>query len=332
MRKNLLIIIGFVLFSYVGFAQEPQKPFILEHTFHKHRIDIVNSTVYQQIGEYGAIYNNSNLFTLFKFTSNDELFVNASITFGNGIIYKLERKGYSLFSTAADLEDYLEDINNTGRPYLLEFYYQRYLGKLIFAAGFIDATAYVDANKFANDENTQFLNDAFVNNPIAVLPSYNPGIYLSYKIFNTMGISGVYMQNKPDKGNVGIIEIEYETVSFSIRPYYYYLFGTYENKGAGVSADYSFTKNKGFFFRGGLSNYEYNYFVSGGFQIYSLFLDDQLGFGIGYIHKNNAEDITVSEAYYKINMSKMVSFTVDIQYMDENIRDFIYGGRLYFSY
>ena len=330
MKRCLLAVAG--LGFYTAVAQEPQKPFILEHILHKHKIAFVNSTVYQQINGYGAIFNSSHVFTLLKFTPEDELFINASITFGNGITYKLEREGYSLSSTADDLEDYLKDINDTGRDYLLELYYQRYFGNLTFAGGLIDSTAYIDANNFANDENTQFLNDAFVNNPIAVLPSYNPGIYLSYKVSDTTGISGVYMENKPDKGNVGIVEIEYETDTFSVRPYYYYLFGTYEDKGAGVSADYSFSENSGLFFRGGISNSDYDYFVSGGFQINNIFFDDQIGLGVGYVHGDNVEDITVSEAYYKINLSKMLSFTADIQYMDEIKEDFIYGGRLYFSY
>jgi len=41
--------------------------------------------------------------------------------------------------------------------------------------GLIDATDYLDDNVYANDEDSQFMNEALVNGPNAFLPSYDPG-------------------------------------------------------------------------------------------------------------------------------------------------------------
>ncbi len=327
------VIPAFLTATISAFAQGTEKPFVLEHIFHKHAFSFVNATVYQQISGYGAVYNTSHIFATVDFTKNDEIFLNASITFGNGITDKTEGKGYSLSTTADDLEDYLKDINDTGREYLLEAYYQKTLGKLTISGGLIDSTAFIDSNKYANDEHIQFLNSAFVNNPIAVLPSYNPGLYIHYSINNSSSISALYMNNDPDKGNIGIIEYEYETERISLRPYYFYLFGDGENKGFGVSGDYTLSENTGFFFRFGNSNTDYDFFVSGGFQLKNIFFKDKFGFGYGFIKGDeNVENINVSECYYMIKINDSISFTFDIQYMDEKKSDFVYGGRLYLSY
>ncbi len=331
--KKIFSFILFFLIKGVVIAQETKKPFVLEHILHKHKINFVNATVYQQIGNYGAIYNTSHLFFSIDLTEKDEIFINASISFGDGITKKTEREGYSLTTTADDLEDYLKDINNTGRKYLLEAFYQKKLGNVTFIGGLIDSTAFIDANKYANDELIQFLNSAFVNNPIAVLPSYNPGIYANYKINKNVSVSGLYMQNKPDKGNVGIIELTYETERFSLRPFYFYLFGTEENKGFGLSADYTFSEKLGFFFRSGNSNIDYNYFISLGSQVRDIFFNDQIGIGFSFIKgKSGIKDIFVSEIYYELSINPRISTTFDIQYMDEIRSDFIYGGRFYISF
>jgi hypothetical protein len=331
--KKLAVAILTTGFISISFAQETKKPFVLEHLLHKHEFHLVNTTVYQQIQNYGAVYNTSHLFGFVDFTETDELFFNASVTFGNGITYKTQQEGYSLSTTADDLEDYLKDINDTGREYLLELFYQKKIGRLTISGGLIDSTAFIDANNYANDEHTQFLNSAFVNNPIAVLPSYNWGGYIHYGLTKNAGISVLYMQNKPDKGNVGIVEVDLEIGNLSLRPYYFYLFNAEENKGFGISGDYTLGDKAGFFFRGGNSNVDYDYFVSGGFQVNNLLFDDYIGFGYGYIKgKAGVEDIKVSEVYYTVNLNNYISFTADIQYMDEIKSDFIYGGRVYLMY
>jgi len=330
-KCSLVLII--VLIPFVSFSQEIEKPFIKEHKLHKHRIDFVNSTVFQQINDYSSIYNTSHIFLTIDFSDTDEIFINSSVSFGNGLKKKLEDEGYSISSTADDLEDDLKIINDTGRKYLIEFFYQKKIKDLVLIGGLIDAAAFVDANRYANDEHTQFLNDIFVNNPIAVIPSYNPGVYIKYSFLKNRSISGVFIKNDPEKGDAGIVEFEYETESISIRPYYFHVFRGDKHKGFGMSSDYAFSENFGIFFRGGTSNIDYDYLLSGGFEIKKLITDDKLGFGSGFIKgKAGTKNIYVCECYYTVNLNKYIHISGDIQYIKEKREGTVIGGRVYFSY
>lgn len=329
-KCSLILII--TLAPFISFSQETEKPFIKEHKLHKHRIDFVNSTVFQQMNSYGAIYNTSHIFLTMDFSKTDEIFINTSVSFGNGIKEKLSREGYSISSTADDLEKDLKNINDTGRKYLMEFFYQRKIENFVLIGGLIDAAAFVDANRYANDEHTQFLNDIFVNNPIATIPSYNPGFYIKYSPIKSVSVSGVFIQNKPEKGNVGIAEVEYETETLSIRPYYFYVFQE-KHKGFGVSSDYAFSDRFGVFFRGGISNVEYDYLLSGGFEIKKWITDNKIGVGAGFIKgKAGIENIYVCECYYTVNLNKHLYISGDLQYIKEKREDIVLGGRVYLSY
>jgi len=106
----------------------------------------------------------------------DTFFALASFARGNGLN---NTGGVSLVPNADDLEDDVKNINGTSRDYLLEAWYRRQLidsGALSIAitGGLIDATRYLDHNRVANDEITQFMNEAFVTR--FFLPSYDPGI------------------------------------------------------------------------------------------------------------------------------------------------------------
>jgi hypothetical protein len=326
-------MIAFLLLSGGLKAQEVLKPFILEHRLHKHKVDFVNSTVYQQIKKYSTIYNTSHIFLTVDFTETDEIFINGSVSFGNGLKKKLGKEGYSISTTADDLEEYLRNINGTGRKYLLELFYQKKIEKLIIIGGLIDAASFIDANRYANDEHTQFLNDMFVNNPIASIPSYNFGAHAKYSLSNKVSISGVYIQNKPDSGNTGIIEIDIEKGDLSIRPYYFYVFRGEEFKGFGISGDYAFDENTGVFFRAGSSNTDNEYFVSGGLEKKEIFTEDKIGVGIGYIKgRNGSESITACECYYTVAVDKHLFLSGDVQYIKEKKGDIVFGGRVFFSY
>lgn len=92
---------------------------------------------------------------------------------------------WALARWAADLEDDVKDINGSGRDYLLTAWYkhsfvfddQRTLGA---SFGILDSADYLDGNEYANDEYTQFMNEAFVNSGSYGLPSYAPGAALEW--------------------------------------------------------------------------------------------------------------------------------------------------------
>ncbi|HSO81571.1 carbohydrate porin [Thiocapsa sp.] len=84
---------------------------------------------------------------------------------------------------AVDLEDDLKDINGRGRDYLLQVWYKHTFtpgedATLGTTFGIIDSTRYLDENAYANDEFTQFMNEAFVNSGGFNLPSYDAGAAL----------------------------------------------------------------------------------------------------------------------------------------------------------
>ena len=328
MKKGYIVFL--LSFSSV-LAQETEKPFIKEHKEHKHKIDFVNATVFQAIKRYSTIYNTSHIFFTYHINRNNLFFINSGIAFGDGLNKKLERLGITIGSTAEDLEEYLKDVNGTGRKYILEAFYQFNNDIVSFTAGLIDSTAFIDSNEYANDEHTQFLNPSLVNNPIAVLPSYNLGANLKLKLTDYLETDILYMENKPDNGNVGAIEFDFSFKNLNLRPYYYYLFGNSENKGFGLSGDYTY-RNLGLFFRLGKNNTDYKNFYSFGINT-DLKKFRNIGIGYSFTYNNpDANNIKVIEFYHNYKFTEQITFTTDLQYLKEDKERLVYGFRVYFVY
>ncbi len=328
MKKILALLL---VASKLATAQEIEKPFIKEHEEHKHKIDFTNVSVFQAIRDYSTIYNSIHIFFSYNFNPNNLIFVHTGVSFGNGLNKKLKRLGYSITSTADDLEDDLRDINGTGRKYLLEAFYQFNNDFINLSFGIIDSTSFIDSNEYANDEHIQFLNPVLVNNPIALLPSYNLGVNLNIRFNNYLSTDILYMRNKPDSGNVGIFEMDLSLNNLNLRPYYYYLFGSSEVKGIGISADYTY-KNLGFFFRYGKNNTDFKNFKSFGVSLdFNQFGNIGLGYGFMYNNPDN-DNVKVVEFYHKYNFNKQISFSTDIQFLKEERERLVYGFRLFFKY
>jgi porin len=116
----------------------------------------------------------------------DEFFANFGFAAGNGL------NGVTDFNQApwaADLEDDVKDINGRNRDYLLTVWYKHAFdfgenNALGLTGGIIDSTGYVDENAFANDEYTQFMNEALVNGPNGFFPSYDIGGAVEWEVAN----------------------------------------------------------------------------------------------------------------------------------------------------
>ncbi len=335
MKRFFVFLILFIYFSSVfGLENNKkkiiEKPFILEHLYHTHEINVVNTTVYQQIKNYRAFYNTTNIFLDYFFTPNDEIFINGSIAFGNGIVEHTQKLGYSIEPTGANLESYVENINDTGRKHLLEAWYHRRISSVNVALGIMDSASFVDENEYANDENTQFLNNAFTNNPIAPLPSFNPGLYVDFSS-KKIEYKFLFIENEPDDGNVGLLQVNIKGKNYNIRPYVYNVFGMDEqNNGVGLSLDISPKENIGYFFRAGVPFHEQNSFFSIGAVKGNLSGNDKISFAFGFLNKE--KNLYIAEIYYQFIPIKYVSLTFDIQYMNEYSEDFIIGSRLYLFY
>ena len=95
-------------------------------------------------------------------TEQDQLFVKLGFAAGNGLN---EVSPFVLAPWAADLEADVKDINGRDRSYLLEAWYAHTFklaedNSLQITGGIIDPAFYVNENAYANDEYTQFMNEA----------------------------------------------------------------------------------------------------------------------------------------------------------------------------
>jgi hypothetical protein len=121
--------------------------------------------------------------------ARDELFVKLGLAAGNGLN---QVSPWVLAPWAADLEDSVEDINGSGRSYLLTAWYKHGFVVNDTAAvattfGLLDSTGYLDQNAYVNDEYTQFRNEALTNAGTYQLPSYAPGAAITRKTGHSLG-------------------------------------------------------------------------------------------------------------------------------------------------
>ncbi|MGC8720410.1 MAG: carbohydrate porin, partial [Thermodesulforhabdaceae bacterium] len=127
----------------------------------------------------------------------------ASFGKGNGIKNK---SPFILTPNADDLEDDLKNINgHKWQDHLQELWYAHTVQikegtSIKVTGGIIDATAFIDDNAYANDELHQFMNEAFVNNPLANLPSYDLGGAVEFQM-DAFHIRFVGMTSKNDYEN-----------------------------------------------------------------------------------------------------------------------------------
>lgn len=178
----------------------------------------------------------------FKPTEKDEFSVRGSFAKGNGL---KKVSPFKLSPNSDDLRDDLHNINNRSRDHLQELWYARTFdlpgnSTLKTTLGIIDATAFIDQNRFANDELTQFMNEAFVNNPLANLVSYDYGVAVEWSK-GPFSLALLGMQSKTD---------ENEDPRFDKKTYNYYAaqvgYKLETSLGEGNYRVFAFTTNKRF--------------------------------------------------------------------------------------
>jgi porin len=136
-------------------------------------------------------------------TDNDQLFVALGWAEGNVLN---DASPFRLAPWAVDLEDEVKDINGSSRDYLLQAWYRHRLdfegdNSIAGTFGLIKSTNYLDLNEYANDEYTQFMNEAFVNAGNYGLPSYDAGVAVESE-FGSFSVNAVGMNiNENDEGN-----------------------------------------------------------------------------------------------------------------------------------
>jgi hypothetical protein len=289
----------------------------------------------------------------FRPTENDEVFTKFGFGAGNGLM----EEGKSPFILAAwggDTQDGVKDLNGRNRDYLLTAWYKHTFNfsddhSLGLTGGIIDSTDYIDDNAFANDEYTQFMNQALVNGPHCFVPSYDLGGAVEWDIagFSVRGVAMALGSN----GEEGELEEPYNffalqfgyTVDFGMGEGNYRLLldttsddfsnvaGTKKERlGAlTLSFDQQFGEILGAWLRFGWQDdkaaVDYKDTYSGGLNISgNLWGRDQDNIGIGYAHLRGGNlDVNSSdvfEIYGRFALNDIFAITGDVQYMKDSYK------------
>lgn len=297
----------------------------------------------------------------FKPKESDEFSIRASFAKENGL------KKYSPFilsPNADDLRDDLHNINGRSRDHLQELWYAHTFklqgnSTLKTTLGIIDATAFLDDNRFTNDEIVQFMNEVFVNNPLANLISYDYGASLEFEK-GPFHLRLLGMQSKTEESenpkfdkknyNYYALQLGYKLESFlGEGNYRVYAFTTNKKfpdweeddkkalKGFGVSFDQDLIKEKlGIFFRAGFQDdsarIDYKSMYSLGLEYRYRIFNKNLIFGAGYAFlkaPSKNEELKSTKAYeayfslplYEFEEKFSSTLTFDWQYMKDDLRE-----------
>ncbi len=104
---------------------------------------------------------------------------------------------------------------------IVELFYEVSLtDRLGLTVGKIDFSGFFDASAYANDEATQFLNGALVNNPTVPFPDYSLGVILSYDLTDNWYLMGGIADAQADGRETGF------NTAFHDEAYFVYLVET----------------------------------------------------------------------------------------------------------
>jgi hypothetical protein len=276
---------------------------------------------------------------------------------------------FHLASWAADLEADAKDINGRERDYLLTAWYKHSFdfgpeNTLGISVGIIDAAEFLDENAYAGDEYNQFMNAALVHKVHDFFPSYDLGAAVEWERgrFTVKGVAmtvgadsdeqhnfdyygaqlGYRLQTPLGEGHYRLIldRTSSDFTDINDRPG--------EAMAAAVlSCDQQLGDILGLWLRLGRQSDDaaihYRDLFSGGLDIKGTGWGrpaDNVGLGYALMNEGNLEidKSQVLEAYYRLAINNAVSFTLDAQYMQDNLREadnrrgWIIGSRLTASF
>jgi hypothetical protein len=204
-----------------------------------------------------------------------------------------------------------------------EFFGQR----LSLTAGRLDLTNYFDRNAGANDETTQFLSDALVNNQMLGLAVNGTGVIAEYDPKNAFSFRFGVQQSNPEATSLSdslysLAEVGYTFTPFSLPEGHYRLWfrannGEVDSKRAvGVSLDQKLTPIVTLFGRYGQQQLpgDQDRYVSAGLSFANGAVFNPLdSWGIGYAQMDLASGDTehLTELYYNLRLTERLrlSFT-----------------------
>ncbi len=280
----------------------------------------------------------------FSFHPNErhEIFFDFAFAAGNGINAITE---FNLAPWGADLEDDVKSINGRNRDYLLTAWYKHTFRfsdthSLGLTGGIVDSTTYVDQNAFANDENTQFMNEALANSRSALFPGDDVGGVVEWEIgsFDVTAL-GMNVGENEDGNNYNYFagQIGYRLETLLGQGNYRWIVeltsrefldkdGNEERLlGTFLSCDQELGEIFGVWIRFGWQDdkalVEYDYLLSGGINITGKWYGREYdNIGVGYAYLNGGDDsgfdyTQVAEAYWRFVLHEYFALTADLQYM-----------------
>ncbi|EFK09077.1 carbohydrate-selective porin, OprB family [delta proteobacterium NaphS2] len=288
----------------------------------------------------------------FKPTDRDEVFAKFGFGAGNGLM----EEGQSPFILApwpADVQDDYKDINGRNRDYLLTAWYKHTFTfsddhTLGLTGGIIDACDYMDENAFANDEFTQFMNEALVNGPNAFLPSYDIGGAVEWELgafslksvamaVGTNGEGGEFEEPYNFYGiqfgytvDFGLGEGNYRVIVDTTSEDFSNVAGTKKERMRAVlfSFDQQLGEILGAWLRFGFQDDEaavdYKDIYTGGLNISGNLWgreQDNIGLGYGHLRGGNldVDHTDVFEVYGRFALNNIFAITGDVQYMKDSM-------------
>jgi porin len=259
--------------------------------------------------------------------------------------------GVDLEPYGEPLEDELRDINGSGRNYLLEAWYQHRFAptdgtSLSVTAGIVDAGEYLGENEFADEADTQFMNEALETSSIDML-SYSPGGILEVET-GDWSFNVVYTRSKNEEGSrfnwySALVAYEAET-ALGEGNYRFFAFtsdGAFDNaggtrdderfRGGGLSFDQELGDIFGGFVRVIRADddavVDFHRLYSGGVNINGRLwgrTQDNAGIGYGYLEGPPGSELRragVAEAYVRFQLTDRLDLSLDLQYQENRLRD-----------
>ncbi|MEZ0150770.1 MAG: carbohydrate porin [Candidatus Reddybacter sp.] len=228
--------------------------------------------------------------------------------------------------------------------------------QLSLTVGRIDLTSFFDSNAVANDETSQFLSDALVNNPMLGLSENGAGMAAVYDPKNGVTMKLGYQQSDSTATNLSDSLFQMAEVGYQFNPFgtgignYRGWYRTNNSDSGGSLSAYGFSLDQkvsagitlfGRYGEAETSSGEDDEFLSAGVQF-----SDGLGFnpsdiwGLGYAKTElgNDDEETLFEAYYTLSLAERLAMSFHLTYVDEEpggVDDYSYlvpGFRLQASY
>jgi carbohydrate-selective porin OprB len=208
-----------------------------------------------------------------------------------------------------------------------EFFGQR----LALTAGRLDLTNYFDRNTAANDETTQFLSDALVNNQMLGLASNGTGLVADIDPKNGFSFRVGVQQSNPDATSLSdsiysLAEVGYTMTPFSLPEGHYRIWYRANNgavdstRAVGFSIDQKLSPVVTLFGRYGTQNVpgDRDHYTSAGVSFSNGLVFNPLdSWGIGYAQMDLAsgDKEKLTEGYYNLRLTERLRLSFSVQHV-----------------